>query len=397
VEPNTSGKECWQNWKYDCQKMDFNGPVLPDGYVLIPGLGYRMKFSQKAATDINVVLIRGEPQNKTLNYESTSAKRKKFNAARIKEIFSSISGLRAAFFENGDLYLVGIKKTNDESPVPLLPEDIIVALRSVSNTPFRGALSVIDINGGNSKNGEIRFEGMVENSHIGQVLFESDRILKSISLGCDNISRNALDIKAEWFKTKFDFLKMPKEQIRNEEWHQFWFGLWDNDFFSDPDNEFLRLDDERICVKTKKLKNGSETYFDPSAKSENGQFSESFTKNFPAFRKKFIILNELVEISKVMAMAKWMFQNGILVKFDREEIEPFYCRYTPLRTPVIKVSKTRTYRKVDLREDEEILFEMNSIGGVDLENFGFKKKNLKEAKEKMKNDPAYVIFKLFES
>lgn len=399
VESSLSSKECWQYWKYDTQKQDFDGPILPEGYVLFPGIGYRMKYSKTALKDIDVVLIKGEQKNNTSNFEATSASRKKFNAQRIKDFFASISTITAAFLENGELYLVGVKKNPGDSPIFLLPEDMIVALRAVSNTPFRGALSVIDITGESSitsKKGEIRFEGMIENSHLGQVLFESDRVLKSISLGCDNITKKAVDIKAEWFKTKFDFKKMPKGEIQNEEWHQFWFGVWNTDFLMDPTAEILRLDDEKIWVKTKKLKNASETYFDPSAKSETGQFCENFTNNFPKFRNKFPVLNELVEISKLVAIAKWMFEKGILFKFDKEEIEPFFNRYTPLHTPIIKVTKTRTYRRVDLREDEEIVFEMSSVGGVDLENYSFKKKGLKDIKEKIKNNPNYIVIKLFE-
>ena len=84
-----------------------------------------------------------------------------------------------------------------------------------------------------------------------------------------------------------------------------------------------------------------------------------------------------------------------MVKFDREEVQSLYARYTPMKTPVIEVSKTRTRKRVDLRRYEVTDLVMKSYGGIELQEFKFTHEGLAQRKQAWKTGSRFRICQVF--
>jgi len=200
-----------------------------------------------------------------------------------------------------------------------------------------------------------------------------------------------------WHRSKFDFKKQPKKNTV-EEWHQFWFLGEGLDLSADPQSLALRFDNDALAARTLKINKGfygGGLEFETSSRSETGRFCENFNQNFVSYADRFPVIRELVEEAKLVAFARWLFDNGVIVKFEQNDVKWFYSRFTPSRTPIIKVKKTRKVQQIDMRDYDVTEFELNSKGGVDLRKFAFKKKALGEWIKSVKSDPRYVVFRLF--
>lgn len=391
--------EAWQHWIYNSQKKDYDGNSQPKNFILYPGTGFRMEDMNSPKQDIDAILMEGKKDGDVIDFQSSNAFLNKIKTDSIKCFINAISTLDGAYYEKGKLFLVGQKRETQQQPASFLPEDIIVAFRSIANSPCRGAsVDIIETYdpSGTGKYGIINFEGLIENSHLGQVLFESDRLLKTISLGCDNISFSSLQLTRWWNRNKFDYKKMPTSNT-TEEWHKFWFTADEMEIEDDHNSDIMRFNNNKITALTQKMKiknSEAEYYFEKESKSETGNFTANLNENFQYYRNEYPVLNEFIEISKLIAIAKWFYNKGVVIKFNKEDVKGFYNRYTPLKTPIIKVSRTRTIKNVDLDNYTETEFVMNSVGGINLKTYKFKSKKLSKYKEMISTDGKHIIFRL---
>lgn len=391
--------EAWLHWFYNPQKHDYDGNAKPEGYTFNKNIGYRTGAC--AIEDIvPATVIMGCRKGDKIEYTQSNACQSVMNLPELKIFLNSISNLCGAYYDGGKIFIVGEKKTNDISRSSyFLPEDAIVAIEAVCNSNHQGtfaALDPADDPDDKSKYIIVRFGGKVENTHIGQVLFECDRLLKTLSIGADNITKRMLALDNSWHKTKFDFRDFS-ETDKPEEWHTFWFVVEDMEIFTDGNAGALVFEKDKITAKTQKVKivkGKYEPYFEKTPSSSSGKFTEHFNQNFENYRNGFPVLNELVGIAKLTAVIKWLYGLGIIIQFDENKIKCFYNRYTPTKTPLIKVTKIRTIKKVSFGGMEITEKTLASIGGIDLQNFRFREKDLSQFREKIKKDSRYVIFRL---
>lgn len=391
----------WQHWQYDAEKHDYSGDFAPRDFQLIPGTGYRKVIDGEMASVpknvlVTVVFVGQETGGRYKPSEPPRAIRSQMNFPLVSNFLSEISAVEGAYYEDGKIFLVGKKRQKAGNPV-FLPEDIVVAFRAVANDPLRGAsvaiLSGIS-SGGMGQYAAVEYKGLTEQSHLGQVLFESDRLLKSLALGCDNITRKAIPLERWWHQTQFDFMD-PTRKAQAEEWHRFWFLSEGMAIDVDKERRILKFNGDGMDVAVQKTKKGEEFYLDRSDSKSPGKYTENFRKNFSFYKNEFPVLNEFSEISKLFAISRWLYENGILMKFEKDDVKGLYSWYTPEKTPVIHVTKTRVVKKVDLRLYEVKEFEVNSVGGVDFTRFQFHHKNMEEQKSRWNTDNQIRILRLF--
>lgn len=385
--------ESWQAWCYDFEKRDYAGTLQPHGFNYIERVGFRKADYRMIHKPIDALIMIRKKSGGVRSIRS------RLDWPGLRKYLNSISSIEGAYIEKDNIYLVGKKRGEYSKPIALLPEDIVVAMRTVANSKVRGAMVNIKTPPGEttSNYGLIEYSGLIKNSHVGQVLFESDRLLKCISLGSDNILREEIPKSREYHMNKFDFREPPKNSTTREEWHKFWFFFNEMRIERDDKNMALRFKDEKISVRTERMKKGSQTdtYFEDSHKTETGKFSKHLSDNLNSFSSDYIAFREMLEISKLIAIAKWLLENNIVIKFNKKDIGSLYCRYTPLMTPRVTVSFTRRLKDIDLRRYSIVDVEMNSVGGIDMKNFTFKKKKLLRFRKDALNDPEYVVYKLF--
>lgn len=393
-------KEAWYYWQYNPEKHDYDGKVVPKGFHYKKNRGYVPVDAPDVPQNIRGTLIMGTLHNGNIQYSKSDVYESQIDIPALTAFTENISDIQGAFFERGEIYLVGKKKKKNENPI-CIAEDIPVSIQSTFSSGDQGAFTSIDPPENlddRGKYGVLRYGGGVENTHVGQVLYESDRTLKLISLGFDNVTKQPVLGGREWHKTKLDFRKFRKN-YKPEEWHQFWLGVKDMKIEVDGESGVLRFLKNRFYVRTKRVRlvNGRyEPYFEDEKKCNNAtsRFVRHFNKNFKRYRKAFPVLDEMVGVAKLMAVMRWLRDSGVMIKINETDRRMFNVRYTPEKTPIIRVKKTRRIRREfpDRIEMDEL--NIGTIGGIDLQDFRFKNTKLKKFKESIQNNKDYLVFRL---
>ena len=117
---------------------------------------------------------------------------------------------------SGQVILFG---RNDPSVPPWSTDDLLVAFKSVytSEEPW------VSIDPGPTQGVMIGSYGeQIRDTHFGKVLFEADRLMKSLSLGKDNVTGAPVTSAVPGFKNLIDLSLLLKSGGMEESRHRFW-------------------------------------------------------------------------------------------------------------------------------------------------------------------------------
>ncbi len=193
-----------------------------------------------------------------------------------------------------------------------------------------------------------------ENTYVGWILFETDRVMKAYSLGQDNVTNQPVNTSIAGYQEVLDaqFDLRPGKHS----WERFWIVPAEVNKKQTEKKE-LTLYDIPLKLKTEKmiLRNGKlET--DPIGKSSKGaqMFSEWFTKNYEKIAKENRILppegsgftepvpifSELQRMALMTAIAEQLRDQGVPFPLWMRDYKVNKFP-TPLTTPAITISRER--------------------------------------------------------
>lgn len=294
------------------------------------------------------------------------------------------------FVEKGKLYVAieERKLSNKEIKYTRYPEDIPVLIRGIFESPDHCIWQTIDPPPSKydmEKYGLVYYGGMVENTHIGMVMFESDRIMKCLSAGYDNRTGKPINIRGG-YKSEWDFMSeisFDKQFIEGkEEWHRFWFTTKDTIVQYDPNSKIVKIVGNPLSVKTERMDmiNGKlESTFDPDYSSCSYKWTKHFESNLLSYAKYYPVLYELYELSRWTALLNAIYETGFI--FENIDLNNFPYVYTPVKTPILVVIKERTIEDTTETHIETITREISLTGGVGLEEVSLQQADLSQLKE----------------
>ena len=306
----------------------------------------------------------------------------KINQARN---YGDITGM---FFENGKLYVAieDKKYSNKEINHSRYSEDIAVIIRGIFTSQDHCIWQTIDPPpniADMEKFGLVYYGGMVEDTHVGMVMFEADRIMKCISGGYDNRTGRPLNIQGA-YHSEWDY--MPEisfdEKYYEEEWHRYWFTTDDTVVQYDPDSKAVRIMSKPLSIKTERMEmiHGKlESTFDPDYNSCSYKWTKHFETNLLYYAKYYPVLYELHELSRWTSLLNALYETGFI--FEEIDFHNFPYFATPIKTPVIQIIKERiteleTQTQVETRTRQIFL-----TGGVGLEQVALQKADLSTLKK----------------
>lgn len=240
----------------------------------------------------------------------------------------------------------------------------------------------------------IRHGPGTEDSYVGWVLFECDRLMKAYNLGQDNVTRKPVVSRVPGYESGFEMLAadaMAKlagsADLWDEEdgtvWERFWIVPAAVDQSVSGDD--LTMFDVPLMVKTERmvLRNGKlETDTDHSSTAGALQFSNWFTDNYDAIAEECLstppggteavkVFVELRRIAVIAAIAERLCDQGVpypLWMMDYE-VSPLHMdKTTPslVRKGIAKTSSRqiayRLYGGVDLLADDSVVHTLKADG-----------------------------------
>jgi len=337
-------------------------------------------------------VIVGNIKGDRIQYTKNDIYNNELNLVKIKSIMEQ-GKINGMFVEEGKLFVTVKENSNDSSDLEknnLLVNDIPLLFNSIYTSADYSIWQTIDPPKNSldlDKYGIVRYGGAIENTHIGSVLFEADRVMKILANGYDNRTGEKIEDK-DWYRSEWDYMPEIDVDSRSteEEWHRYWFTIDKNAISVDPENKAVKISGDVLQIKTEKMEmvNGQlERSLQESTNDSQNKWVEHFNKNLDRYKKDYPVLKELEVLSRWSALLLALRESGIV--FENIEIENIPTQKTPTKTSVIKIIKERklkeeTNNQVKTKKKSIIL-----IGGVGFNEIETTITNLKDYKNRYLN------------
>lgn len=280
-------------------------------------------------------------------------------SGRMLEGMGELKGVRTD--ANGNLVIVGEEGGNIKLP-PLRLDDVVTVFRSVYQNG-EGPTVTIDPNPKDPHASPmvIRHSKATEDTYVGWVLYEADRLMKGYGQGVDNITQKDIASRvpgyANVLETTYFGGGNPQEAQKMGIWERFWIVPAESRRYEGSRKE-LTLFDVPLKVKTQKMRWQNGKLVDdltgnssPSAQA----FTSWFTTNYDAIggeqyltppkesgmTKPVPVFTELRRIALLTAVAEKLRDQGVPMPFWMHDYD---VRKVPFEhvTPAMEVTRQRS-------------------------------------------------------
>lgn len=227
----------------------------------------------------------------------------------------------------------------------------------------------------------VRYFGGCQDTALGWLMFECDRLLKSLSHGEDNITHAELRPEIPGF---LNMLELSQEFAAKEagEWNRFWLAFdldeapnWRQQtqqsnatqpiVHETGDGMAISFARCRMYLRTEVMvfENGEMTSAKGASSTAARRFADHFTANFDAFAARCREFDRLRALGRIMVLADWIEKSRVPI--DLEYVRD-YPQRVDIRTPHLTPAGKATLERVT-RTTDRIATEIVSVfGGVDL-------------------------------
>ena len=280
-------------------------------------------------------------------------------SGRMLEGMGELKGVRID--ANGNLVLVGEEGGNIKLP-PLRLDDVVTVFRSVYLNG-EGPTVTIDPNPNNPNASPmvIRHSKATEDTYVGWVLYEADRLMKGYGQGVDNITQKDIASRvpgyANVLETTYFGGGNPQEAQKMGIWERFWIVPAESRRYEGSRKE-LTLFDVPLKVKTQKMRwQNGKLVDDLTGNSSPGAqtFTSWFTTNYDAIggeqyltppkesgmTKPVPVFTELRRIALLTAVAEKLRDQGVPMPFWMHDYD---VRKVPFEhvTPAMEVTRQQS-------------------------------------------------------
>jgi len=251
-----------------------------------------------------------------------SAKRKQVDLASIDSFLKEGVSLEAVEVDgNNDLYFYGRTgpgQTLAGSPISL--SDIAVIYRSVFHYGYNAPYISLDKNEDN-RFAKVNFGGHLENTHVGHVVLEADKLFKTLSTGVDPNTHEILKSKIAKYVSGFlteDERSLLEDHTEGHSLIRYWFypdsigTVTDGSIGVVLTHQFL-ADVERMDVKV-------------NVSGATRKTIEHLNRHFSEYENADSIYRELSTVGRIMALVNWLKEMNV---DERIELDDFLSVQLP--------------------------------------------------------------------
>ncbi len=269
------------------------------------------------------------------------------------DIVGQLSGIEGITFDpvTNRVFLIGADRGQTGLP-PMRLEDVAAAFKTVFGDYDTEPGVTIDPDPKNPKADQmfVRFFGGMENTYFGYQLFEADRLMKALSLGKDNISKQPVKANIDGY---YNMVELGFSNLggsyRQELWSRFWLVPEKVIVRVSDDKKSIAFPDTRIRVKTETMRwQGGQLVPAKGERDDKAEyFAAHFTRYYDDYAKEFPVFRELKTLANLVGLAKWLKEAAVNVDFGwLKEYEKAYT--TPTKTPSLTVSGSQGYREISV-------------------------------------------------
>jgi RHS repeat-associated protein len=264
---------------------------------------------------------------------------------------SDLGPLTGAWIDSksGSLVLAGEKCT---SLPALRASDLAVALRAaVSGAEISMSIDP-DPHDPNGPTMKVRFFGGTAHTRLGHVMFECDRLMKGLTVGRDNITKQPLRAPFPHFQNMAE-RGLATRAAPNGLWSRFWLVPDRVVLGRSSDGREIVFKETRMRVKTETMRwEGHKLVSGGNMKDESAEATAaSLTAHYDELARQYPVFEELRQMARIAALAHWMKESGFAPDSRWIERNSGETVETPDTTPSVlnslsqrSVRSTRTIR-----------------------------------------------------
>jgi len=299
----------------------FQSDILEAG---VKAAGIKESITDRMNTGVNSLMnlssnIYATPSFMAANFGGVSL-------SKTAQLLTDLSEIKGAFYDDktGQIILMG--KQNMNLPQMKL-DDLAVAVNSV----YAGTDPGVSIDPPLVNNlFSVRYDGKTSNTEFGYIMFESDRIMKTLVLGKDNITGNPVSSTVSGYKNLLNRFKdaggLPGGS--SELAWRFWFKPKEMKLVQSTDGNSMVFDTAAMELLTEsKFQNN--VIGDPQSEA----FAQNLTQYYDAYANEWPILKDLKRLGQVVSVIKWIKDNDIPIDFSFIGSYQVPAYSTPTNTP----------------------------------------------------------------
>jgi hypothetical protein len=262
------------------------------------------------------------------------------------EMLSDLADVRGAFFDaaTNRLVLIGERSVD----VPGLDRGLFaVALRAA----YAGVSPGVSIDPSDEASSmSVRYIGPVSRTRFGAVMFEADRVLKSLSRGTDNISNEAVRSTVPGYASIVDRRTVGDDARKaGASLYRLWFKPDRLTAKKTDDGRTLAFTASTMVCDWERMEG-----IDPGPAV--AEFVKHLNDNFDNYAVEQASFREMLQLERLVGLAMWMRENNLFLDPARVGFDEYD---TPLKTPATTISRTI--------DTSGTIWTLTSIGGVDLD------------------------------
>jgi hypothetical protein len=220
----------------------------------------------------------------------------------------------------------------------------------------------------------VRYFAGMSNTHLGQAMFEVDRLMKCFGQGADNVTREPLRPRFDGFLTQAEISHALGDSHRQSVWSRFWANLTTgrfptNDIRGKPvleqsrDGRTIYFLEHRIWIDTEQMYDpgqGRRLESSGGVRSPSAEkFADLLTATYDKIAAEFPVFGHLHELSKLVVLSEWLRDSK--APFDPELL--CYHIASRTRTPATTPSLSTTNSWTNALSIQQIMM----FGGVSLD------------------------------
>ncbi len=180
------------------------------------------------------------------------------------------------------------------------------------------------------------------NTSFGWTMFEADRVMKSMALGADSLTRAMVDIPVPGFKT-ITKISDSRSDASTDIWSRFWFRPGPHQ--EQADRHAFRISNATVRIDTEVLLRKGNALVSSGGKRDPvaDEFANFFNSNYDKLAREEPVLQRLQQLFRLLLVAEW-------VRSQRFPIDSAYLRHAaepqfpmPMETPSIGVESISTH------------------------------------------------------
>lgn len=321
---------------------------------------------QPAVVDSGLVMVRYSSSGKQIGVYNLEGE--EINTSEEAQAFLPVSALdnlpsslnaiaypEGAFYDTVSQQLV-VFGSPAVADAPSSSDDFLVALRSIYGQQ-EPAVSIDPVNGSSTVQ-NVRYLGQTEATHFGWVMFEADRIMKTLSMGQDNISGKEVTVNVPGFANMFDLEFRSGMSSEDNTRRRFWFTVPNVEIEENADGLGMVISALSINVKTEYLDSNWETLENQPPDPAGQAFAAHISEHYDEYARELPVFNDLKALAHWTALAHWLKQSNLPIQPELWLINSPAQYDAPLTTPAITTTRQET--------QVNTIRTMSLWGGVDL-------------------------------